>query len=247
MLQMLFFIRFRGQLRRTRPELITSLEDTVADAAAAAGGSVEIGRKVLSASFDESRIGFWLDIVIFLEKVHKVLQKNSSELYGHSLVLGHNILDMPIQKIGVSLSRESSPGSPGIWCSEEVRSALEQYTVFGKLKEAEETPDRGAVPDGYRELKDFRVFGKNRVEFPFREKIKQILISGTRKNTLLLGPEFLGKRDGIFYYCESILEDVPPLAARFGAGGRGLICFVDAYTKRIRSFISETLPKEIAG
>jgi len=37
MIQMLFFIRFRGQLRRTKPELITSLEDAITGAASAAG------------------------------------------------------------------------------------------------------------------------------------------------------------------------------------------------------------------
>jgi hypothetical protein len=42
MVQMLFYIRFRGQLLRTRAELVTSLETFVSDAAAAAGGKIEV-------------------------------------------------------------------------------------------------------------------------------------------------------------------------------------------------------------
>jgi len=66
MIKMFFYVQFRDQLRRTRPELIASLEESVAASANSAGGVVENGRKVLGASFDENSIGFWLDMVIFL-------------------------------------------------------------------------------------------------------------------------------------------------------------------------------------
>jgi hypothetical protein len=75
MIKMFFYIQFRAQLRRTRPELIASLEDTVASSAVSAGGVVENGRKVLGASFDENSLGFWLDMVIFLEKALRIYQK----------------------------------------------------------------------------------------------------------------------------------------------------------------------------
>jgi hypothetical protein len=134
MVQMLFHIQFRSQLRRIRPELIASLEGAVAEAASAAGGNAEAGRKVLTASFDESRIGFWLDMVIFLEKVHKALEKTPDELYGYILALGSDIPETSFMKL--CISRENSRAkknerrSTGIWCSELVREALEHYIVF---------------------------------------------------------------------------------------------------------------------
>ena len=260
MVQMLFFIKFRGQLRRTRPELITSLEDTVANAAFASGGSVETGRKVLGASFDEGRIGFWLDMVIFLERVHKALEEAARELYGYALVLGRDIPEASFQKLCRSLSGAYDPGSTGIWLSREAREALEHYLVFDRQHriEGENSGYRRELPEGYSELRDFRSFDKNRNDFPYREKIMSALAQGNDRNTVLLGPEFLGKMDGISHYCEGLLRDIPPLVVRFGAGyprragdsGRGvydtpfplggcvLVCFADAYTPRIRSFIT---------
>ena len=257
---MLFYIRFRAQLRRTRPELISVLEETVAVSAVAAGGKVETGRKVLAVSFDEDRTCFWLDLVVFLEKVHKALEKAGDELYGYALALGQDSSDSavetPLLNICRSLSGDAhrgpaKPGSgknsrkrPGIWCSDEVRKFLDFYIEFDSPVKAEADDLSG----GYRELKAFRSFGWAELAaqqpYPYREKITRNIAQGADKNTVLLGPEFLGKRDGIYHYCAGLLGDVPPLVVRFGAGGRSLICFADAYTSRIRSFIAGTVSTE---
>ena len=104
MIEMLFFIRFRGQLRRTKPELIESLEEIVTTAASAAGGSVETRYKILGASFDEDRIGFWLDIVILLERIQKALERAAPELYDYALVLGRDIPETSVRKLCLSLT-----------------------------------------------------------------------------------------------------------------------------------------------
>ena len=254
MVQMLFFIRFRGQLRRTKPELIVSLEDAVAEAASAAGAAAETKRKVLTASFDEDRIGFWLDMVIFLEKVHKALEKVSGELYGYALALGQDIPEASFQMLCRSLSAKNGPETTGIWCSGEVRKALEFYIVFDSPGDNIPAGTFGAAgifgSEGYRQFREWRSFDKDRgspsrgsdvtprQEYPYREKIKRLLASGADKNTVLVGPGFTGKRDGIYHYCSDLLGDIPPLVVRFGAGGCGLICFVDAWTQEIRSFLS---------
>jgi tetratricopeptide (TPR) repeat protein len=56
---------------------------------------------------------------------------------------------------------------------------------------------------------------------------------------VLLGPEFIGKREGLFRFYETILGDAPPLIVRFGSGGTGLSCITDALSPSIRSLIAE--------
>ena len=214
MVQMLFYIRFRSQLRRTRPDLVASLESIVTKAASAAGGATEAGRKVLTASFDEDRIGFWLDMVIFLERVHKALEKASGELYGYVLTLGRNIPESSAMKLYRFLPGKDQRSSTGILCSEEVCKALESYMVFGsdRTSKLPPEPDDGESSDydEYRELLEWRSF------------------DGEGK-----GPQY-------HYYAE-LLRDTPPLNVRFGVGGCGLVSFADSFSPLIRSFIADNV------
>ncbi|MCL2231471.1 MAG: hypothetical protein FWB99_00165 [Treponema sp.] len=216
MVQMLFFIRFKGQLRRTRPELIASLEGAVTKAASAAGGTTEAGRKVLTASFDEDRIGFWLDMVIFLERVHKALEKASRELYGYVLTLGRDVPEASVLSLYRSLS-ERDGRSTGILCSEEVCKALNYYMVFNSDRTlGSNSPQEGeeGPPEHYQELLKWRSFdGK-------------------------------GKRPPGRHYAE-LLRDTPPLEVRFGAAGCALVCFADAFTPLVRSFIVDIVPPDV--
>ena len=227
MIQMLFFIRFRAQLRRTRPELIVSLEDAVAASASAAGGSVETGRKMLSASFEEKRIGFWLDMALFLEKAHRAIEKTAGELCGYSLVVGRDIPETSARKLCYSLSSAEARSATGIWCSQEIRGTLDFFMIFG-------SPANG-VPARFRELKEFRSFSGNSRAYAYREKIDQTLAMGSEKNTLLLGAELADLKDGIYRYTAGCLGETPPLKICFGAGGCGLICLVDAFTPPIQA------------
>ena len=228
MVQMLFFIRFRAQLRRTRPELIVSLEDAVAKAASAAGGAVETGHKIQSADFDEKRIGFWLDIALFLEKAHKALDEAARELNGYSLVVGSDIPELSARKLCRTLSSAGAPQGSGIWCSKEIREALEFYMAFDRAV--------NGVPLMYRELKEFRSFDGPAQGYPYRDKIERTLAMGPDKNTMLLGAESADLRDGVYNYASNVLGELPPLVFGFGAGRSGLICLVDAYTPAIQKF-----------
>ena len=246
MVQMLFYVRFRGQFRRTKPELMVTLEDAVTEAAAAAGGEIENGRKVFSVSFDDGRISFWLDIVVFLEKVNEVLCRTASALYGYTLVLGRNIPEASAHKLCRFLCREHGSNSTGIWVSSDIRSALDNYLIFGRS--AGGIADD--IEDEYREFLDFRSFDgagvSTRKVNPYRDKITRTLARGNEKNTVLLGPDFMGKRDAMYHYSTGLLGGIPPLVVRFGIGGFGLSCFADAYTPRIRAFIaSSNAPEKI--
>jgi len=232
---MFFYIQFRAQLRRTRPKLIASLEDTVASSANLAGGVVENGRRVLGASFDESRIGFWLDMVVFLEKVCVALDRAVPELYGYALVLGRDISETTAQKLCRLRTGKDSRELSGIWCSEEIADNLKFYVIFGR-------GDKDESANGFRGIQGFRFFENDRKKFPYREKIRKALSPERGKNTLLLGPDFSGIKDGIYHFCASLPGDTTPLVIRFGSGVQALVCFLDAYTAGIRSFIANTAP-----
>jgi hypothetical protein len=230
---MLFFLRFRSQLRRTRPGLITDLDDAVFRAVTGAGGQLVNSRRCLSALFNEEKpVGRWLDLIILLETVHKALEKIAAELYGHALILGRDIPESEAEGLCRSLSASPFREYTGIWCSRDIQKHLSSYGVF------ENSVNR--VVKDYGELKTFKKFEAVLPEtaFPWGEKIKQALVQEEGKNTIVLGPEFIGKRDGVYHYCAGLLGKIPPLIIRFGAGGRGLACFADALSPEIRVFLS---------
>jgi len=261
MIKMVFHIQFRAQLRRTKPELIVSLENAVASSAVSAGGVVENGRKALGASFDENSIGFWLDMVVFLEKACAALEEAVPELYGYALVLGRDITEAAARKLCHFSDGRDSRELSGIWCSEDITDALKFYLVFGRLVNnkngsfvysAEPVAgimfrNSGSTPAGFRRIRGFMPFENYGKKFPHRERIKKALSQDKRKNTLLLGQEFSGIKDGVYNYCAGIRGDNPPLVIRFGSGVHPLVCFVDAYTPELRSFIAAAAPAALSG
>ena len=164
---MQFYIRFRSQLRRIRPELIASLEDFTAKAASAAGGRVEAGRKVLAAFFDEEWIGFWLDMVIFLEKIHRMLERSSAELYGYVIVIGRDIAETSARRLYCSRPKTNERRT-GIWCSQEICKALEQYMAFNAAESAGGSSDGNTPGEAYRELREWRSFSGTGRSSPYQ-------------------------------------------------------------------------------
>jgi hypothetical protein len=233
MIQMLFFLRFRSQLRRTRPELIADLDDTVVRAVTEAGGQFTHSRRYISVSFNEEKpAARWLDLIVLLETVHKALKKAAEDLYGHALILGSDIGEYAASELCRSFSAASCMEYTGIWCSRNIQTHLESYGVF------ENSADKRFKD--YGELKKFKkpeAWPPTTV-FPCSEKIERALIKGGDKNTIVLGPEFIGKRKGLYQYCAGLSRKIPPLAIRFGVGGRGLVCFADALSPEIFSFLS---------
>ena len=240
MIQFQFFIRFRAQLRRTKPRLIETLEAAVTNAVNAAGGQLESSHKILSASFDERRICFWLDMLIFLERVHKILEKPSAELFGYAVMLGSNIPEKACRKLSSPAQNKKQGNGSGIWCSGDVRDALDFAINFNNFVQ-QETEDTSVK---FWELAGFKALQKKQKEFRHQDKIEQALAREGGKNFLLIGPEFTGKRESIYRRCRGLFGDAPLLSLRFGAGGRGLICFVDAWTQEMRSFIARANSEE---
>ncbi|MCL2832630.1 MAG: hypothetical protein FWD78_05635 [Treponema sp.] len=223
MVQMLFFLRFRSQLRRTRPDLVTRLDEAVTGAIFTASGRLSDNRRYLNASFDCERTGFWLDMLILTGTIQNALEAAGSELSGHALVLSQNIPEHEAERLCRMLSAGAASSHTGIWCGQTVRDSLQPYVEFEK-------PFRG-----YAELIRFKPFDEsgNRF-FPYRDKVIRVLETGKQEHTLLLGP-VTGIRDGAYHYCVSVMKDIPPLIFRFEAGGCGARYFCDALTPALRA------------
>ncbi|MDR0451980.1 MAG: hypothetical protein LBH15_02960, partial [Treponema sp.] len=212
MMRLLFSLRYQAQLRRTRPELYSSLEKSITGILRASGGTAGVERWYIAASFDDSAIGFWLDILVFFESMRNILDSAEPELYGSICLAGRDLDEDDLR-----LMRSLPSGGTGIWCDPSVRRSLLPYALFDNS--FGETS--GAPPDGrYSRIKSFRSFPGRETEkvFPYRERICKILSQGARKNPVLAGPRFIGKRDGLRFYCGSLLKGLPQLRIVFGAG-----------------------------
>jgi hypothetical protein len=230
---MLFFLRFQSQLRRTRPEIVSFLEESVIEAVRDSGGSVKLEHRFIAASFDEAALGFWLDILTTLETILRALKRTSSELYGHVCILDRNIMED-----GLRLSKALPVAAEtGIWCAESVQRALEPYVVFEKSGRRQE---KDTLAAGYAQIKHLKAFSAlpSPKKYPFSEKIQRALKQKSQQNTLLLGPDFIGKREGLYRFCLNTWGNFPSLIIHFGSGGTGLSCFSDALSPQIRSRIN---------
>jgi len=235
MVQMCFFIRFHAQLRRVRPLVLSRLSDAFNQAVAAGGGQAVRERRFLAASFDDTRIGFWLDMAMLLENFLNSLEADRRELSGHALVIGHSLPDddLDMERLLRELSSAAVTEHTGVWCARGALRSLEPYACFAP-----------ALHDGYGELTTFRnpVAPEPR-PLPSRAKIERAFSQSDGRGVLITGPEFLGKRDGAYRFAGAATGAAtggatPPLAVRFGQGGRGPACFADALTPEIRAFLA---------
>ena len=229
MVQMLFFLRFRSQLRRTRPDLVTRLDEIITGAIFAAGGRLSDNRRFLNASFDSGRVGFWLEILILIETIQDALENAGAELSGHALVFNQDIPEQDAERLCRTLSSGAAASHTGVWCGQAVRDFLQPYCVFEK-------PFRGFVE--LIKLKSFNESGPESL-FPYREKIMRVLDGGKKENTLLLGSS-MGIRDRVYQYCSSVMKEIPSLIIRFNSEDCGPRCFCDALTPQIRAIIASS-------
>ena len=211
MVQMLFYLRFKSQLRRTRPDIIAKLEESITEAIFAAGGQLSDNRRFLNASFNSNRIGFWLEILVLIETIKHALDNAASDLSGHALVFDMDINIEEAERLCRSLSSSSAATSTSIWCSEAIKEAMLPFCSFNN-------PFRG-----YRELSEIKTSVNAPVFSPYAQKIMDILENedknNEKNNILFLDTGLLGIRDGIFKYHLALgknpEKNIPPLIIRF--------------------------------
>jgi hypothetical protein len=179
--------------------MISSLENTILRAAKTSGAKVRAEHRGITASFDENTIGLALDILLVLEAVLGALQKAETDLYGYSCILGRDIAED-----GAALIRHLSREGTGIWCSEALRQLLDPYAVFD--------PPLDGELSTYRQLRELKPFTRpgSAKDFPCREKIRAALDQNTARSLLLIGPDFIGKREALFRFSLGLLGEFPP-------------------------------------
>ena len=232
MIRLFFSLRFHVQLRRTRPDLHSSLEKSIIAAITAAGGTIGNERRSISGTFDEDAVGFWASLVTLLDAVLNALSGITDELYGHVLIIGRDLSSDD----GLRLIRDLPIGGTGVWCDSAVRQALSPYIEFNAPS---------AQPGASSRLSDFGLMkrfifpiAKNRERlFPYRAKILELLNLGPPRNAALIGRLFIGKRDGLRRYLAQFQPVFPLLVVCFGSGGTGLACFADALAPEMAEFI----------
>jgi hypothetical protein len=243
MTEMLFFIRYRTQLRKTRPDIIPLFELSLDRLMEKAGGVIKNRRRFLEVSFDDSSLAFWLDILIALESIIQSIERVQDEFYGYALVIG---AEAPEEK-RERLCRLLAAGG-GIWFGAKARQSLSPYIYFEKAEDKDLikgrllTGEDAALIKDYVRLKGIKNFRSGAAEmFPFREMILRALDQDAFRNTLVVGPGFSGKRDGIYHHCSADGNPALALVVRFGTG-RGLGCLADAWSAGIRLFLKDIVP-----
>jgi hypothetical protein len=240
MIRLLFFLRFRSQLLRTNHQAVKALEERIVELIRNAGGVEKSDRRLVNALFNESTLGLGLDIFVCVEGILAAIQDWAGELYGYALVIGK---DMD-EDAGRRLCRcFSSPRNAGVYCDEELRRALSCYFQF---EPPEIAPPPSAGGAAYARIKALNPLGGFRLPLPVeaerarRDSIVRSLKQG-KKNALIVGPEFSGKRAGLYEFCAA---GAFPLVIRFdsggpeGSGGRGLAALSDAYSPELRNFLA---------
>jgi hypothetical protein len=229
MVNVLFFLKFKAQLKRTRPDLVRQLDETLIRAIGDAGGKITSDRSVISAVFNEETIGFWLDMYILIENVKKTLD-SSPEFFGFSLVINSNMHDSP-----EPLCRFLSCSNGGVFFDARATKKFVPYAFFEKpsdwLKDRKIKKYGSAGFFRIKELKVFKSAGKS--DLDLQKDVADILKQNQKKNVLVLGPVYSQMRGGLQEHCNKLNGDFPPLTFCFGSIGLGAI--VDAWSQSIRS------------
>jgi len=236
MINLLFFLKFKSQLRRTRLDIVRQIDESLISAIINAGGKITGDRFVISAVFNEDSIGFWLDMFILIEDLKKSVD-DSAELFGYSLIISSVAPDSPELLIRF-LSSHS-----GVFVDEKVALKLIPYALFEKPSEWMKNIKKRKYGSGslYRvkELKTFKTFTNNEQEL--QNNVLKMFEQDQGKNTLVLGKSCLQLRGGLYKFCEKLNDDFPPLCVCFESIGLGSL--VDIWSLNIRA-LAAGLPTE---
>ncbi|MDR2398114.1 MAG: hypothetical protein LBD74_05060, partial [Spirochaetaceae bacterium] len=250
MIQVLFFLRFRTQLRRTRPQLILQLEKAIVEALEGAGAIVEHKHRIITGYFNKQALGIWLTIITFLEEITALLGEADSELYGYSLVVSEDLEDYVQGWIGSNLAALS--GGSRIWCERSVQPFLSPYVDFdGPAELASPEPPLPAFLTTYVQMKRFGLSSEGISESlqqrsGMKDKMLHILRYGAATNAVLVGPAFMGKRVALYRFCAEALGEIPPMILRFSPR-KSLGALADMYSPPVRGLLEGHAVPEVLG
>jgi len=219
MVQLAFFLRFKLQLQRTRPNLVPRLEDMAAKAVREAGGELAGGGGAIRAAFDENSPGFWLDMLLLVERLARIVEGAETDLHGHSVLLGE-AMPSGSERLCRVLSGGFHGG--GVYLDEKAAAALRPYVTVEEQGKWEGV--------AFFKLKEEKIFVPTaRTGFLLPEKNVRLFEPGRRPSVLVSGRLFEGKRDNLYRRVagfsgqDAAAEPLPPLFVRFGSGGLNAI------------------------
>ncbi|MDR1837358.1 MAG: hypothetical protein LBQ89_06845 [Treponema sp.] len=233
MINLFFFLKFKTQLRRTRPDIVNHIDESLIRLITDSGGKITGDRLVISAVFNEKAIGFWLDVYILIENLRKSIEA-FSEFFGYSLVISSRLPDSP-EMLCRFLANHG-----GVFLDKDAAKKFIPYAVFEKPSEWLKEMKRPKYGCGsYFRIKELKVFKKSaRNELNLQKYIVSIFEHDKEKNKLILGTLLLQIRCGLYDYCNKLTSNFPPLIICFGSVGLGAL--VDAWSLSIRSL--DTIP-----
>jgi tetratricopeptide (TPR) repeat protein len=210
------------------------VESGLVKAFEAANGTVHIKDRCITASFDERSLGIWLNIISVLETGRDLLEKNCPVPIGaYAFVICRDVPAFEMENVCRTLA--SQHGGSGIWCDLGMEKALGSYCVFN---------DKLVVRAGstnYVQIKRIEAISRNvrrsAGAFPLSDKIVRLIKQEAGKNLVFSGPDFIGKREGVYRFC-SLENTAPPLLLRFHRNGGAIAAFADAINPKLHTFLT---------
>jgi len=228
MIYLFFFLKFKTQLLRTRPEIVRKNDELLIRMITDAGGKITGEKSVISAVFNSDKIGFWLDMFFMFKKLKKNMDA-SKDFFGFSLVLSNKLPESP-ELLCRFLSNHN-----GIFIRENPAKKFEPYAVLEKSShwlKGVKKPKYGS--SSYLKVMEFKGFKKVlKSELDFKDDVISALEQGDGEPALFLGPPHTQIRAGLYEYCGKLNGDFPALTISFGSIGIGAI--IDAWSLKIRS------------
>jgi hypothetical protein len=233
MINLFFFLKFKSQLRRTRPDIVRQVDESLIRAITDAGGKITGDRFVISAVFNEDTIGFWLDMFILIENL-KTNIESSEEFFGFSLIISGKQPDSP------ELLCRFLAGISGVFVDDKAAKKLIPYAFFERPSEwLKGTKKRKYGCGSYYKVNEFKTFKKSTAS---KQDLQTAVIEAFEqekgKNTLALCPFYLQMRGGLYNFHNKLNKDFPPLTICFENIGIGSL--VDIWSLNIRSSIGQS-------
>jgi hypothetical protein len=225
---MFFFLKFKAQLRKTRPEIVRNVDDSLLNAITASGGKITGDRFVISAVFDDDTIGFWLDMYILIENLKKSIA-SSSEFFGFSLVISSKPPDHP-EMLCRFLANHN-----GVFVNDKIAGKMVPYALFEKPSEwLSEVKRRKYGCGSYYKISELKVFNKMfETALNLNKEVLFYLRQYEGKSMLVIGPPHSLMRGGVYDHCNDFNGEFPPLTVCFGSSGLGPL--IDLWSLNIRT------------
>jgi hypothetical protein len=239
MVNLLFFLKFKTQLRRTQPDIVSQIDESLIRSITDAGGKITLNKSLISAELNEETIGIWLDLYILIENLKKNIEA-STELFGYSLVISVNLPNMP-----EALGRFLANGKGGVFMDTKTIEKFIPYASFEKPSQwGGEKKAYKYGSDGFCRIKGLRVFKPSpNIDSDLKNDVALIFEQNKEKNILISGKFFSQIRSGLYAYCKKINGNFPVLSVCFGSIGLGAL--VDVWSQRIRSLSAEQPTEEL--